>query len=95
MEDIKEVYDFYNNGVEINRLERGLGIIEFYRSKEIISEYLDENLVIYDVGGGIGKYSQWLSEIGNNVTLIELAPNAVEYAKTHAKIPYIAETGDA
>lgn len=29
MENIKEVYDFYNNGAEIDRLERGLGIVEF------------------------------------------------------------------
>ncbi len=97
MENIKEVYDFYNNGAEMNRLERGLGIIEFYRSKEIISAYLKEKLTIYDIGGGIGKYSQWLSESGHKVTLIELAPNAVEYANSHQNknSPYIATVGDA
>lgn len=95
MENIKEVYDFYNNGAEINRLEQGLGIIEFYRSKEIISAYLKQNLVVYDIGGGIGKYSPWLAENGHNTTLIELAPNAVEYAKTHQTVSYNAEVGDA
>lgn len=97
MEDITEVYDFYNNGAEIDRLEHGLGIIEFYRSKEIISKYLGENLTIYDIGGGIGKYAAWLAEQGHKVTLIELAPTAVDYARTHQNIhlPYIAEVGDA
>ena len=37
MERIDEVYEFYNNGAEIGRLERGLGVVEFWRSKEIIS----------------------------------------------------------
>ena len=70
MENIKEVYDFYNNGAEIDRLEHGLGIVEFYRSKEIISQYITEKSTIYDIGGGIGKYSEWLDEKGHDVTLI-------------------------
>ena len=49
MERIDEVYEFYNNGAEIGRLERGLGIVEFYRTKEIIERYLDVSIVIYDV----------------------------------------------
>ncbi len=95
MENIKEVYDFYNNGAEIDRLERGLGIVEFYRSKEIISQYITEKSTIYDIGGGIGKYSEWLAELGHDVTLIELAPTAVAYAKENMTTPYIAEVGDA
>lgn len=95
MENIKEVYDFYNNGAEIDRLERGLGIVEFYRSKEIISEYITEKSTIYDIGGGIGKYSEWLAELGHDVTLIELAPTAVSYAKEKMTTSYNAEIGDA
>lgn len=96
MENINEVYEFYNNGAEIDRLERGLGIIEFYRSKEIISQYITNNKsTIYDIGGGIGKYSEWLAEQGHDVTLIELAPTAVDYAKKNMKTSYVAEVGDA
>lgn len=95
MENIKEVYDFYNSGAEIDRLERGLGIVEFYRTKEIISRYITEKSTIYDVGGGIGKYSEWLAQKGHNVTLIELAPAAVAYAKNNMTTRYIAEVGDA
>lgn len=50
-----EIYEFYNDGAEIGRLERRLGKIEFYRSKEILSRYIDGQNVIYDVGGGIGS----------------------------------------
>ena len=97
MENLNEVYDFYNNGAEIDRLDRGLGIVEYFRSKEIISRHLRHNMTIYDIGGGVGKYSQWLSDLGHNVTLIELAPNAVEYAKANMtpNAPYSAEVGDA
>lgn len=95
MENISEVFDFYNNGAEINRLERGLGIIEFYRSKEIISRYIETNKTVYDIGGGIGMYSEWLAELGNEVTLIELAPAAVEYARANMKTAFKSEVGDA
>ena len=96
MEDNSNVFDFYNGGAEIGRLERGLGVVEFYRTKEIISRYLsDKKLKICDVGGGIGRYSDWLASMGHDVTMIELAPSAVEYAKKEMKNPYIAKTGDA
>lgn len=95
MEGIEEVYEFYNNGAEIGRLERGLGVVEFYRSKEIIEKYLNGSLKIYDVGGGVGKYAEWLAGKGYDVTLIELAPAAVDYAKEHMTVHYEAEVGDA
>ncbi len=95
MENNEAVYEFYNGGAEIGRLERGLGVVEFYRSKEIISRYLKGKLKIFDIGGGIGKYADWLAGLGHEVSLIELAPVAVEYAKEHMTIPYEAITGDA
>lgn len=53
-----EIYEFYNRGAEIGRLNRGLGIIEFERSKDIISSYLfskftdhqAHEIAIYDIG---------------------------------------------
>ena len=92
-----EIYNFYNNGAEIGRLERGLGIVEFLRTKEILSRYIDGGKVIYDIGGGIGMYAAWLAKKGNEVHLIELAENAVEYAKANMMQDcyFIAETGNA
>lgn len=94
---MNEIYDFYNNGAEIGRLERGLGIVEFHRTKEILSRFIDDGKVIYDIGGGIGMYAVWLAKRGNEVHLIELAESAVEYAKTNMMqdCQFVAETGNA
>jgi len=95
MENIEEVYKFYNNGAEIGRLERGLGVVEFDRSKEIIERHLSGVRSICDIGGGIGKYSDWLAGLGYDVTMVELAPVAVRYAEEHMTSPYKALVGDA
>lgn len=96
MDNIKEVYEFYNSGAEIGRLENGLGKIEFYRTKEILKKYINTiNNVIYDVGGGIGVYSSLLSDMNNEVHLLELSPIAVEYANKNKKNNFISEVCDA
>ena len=97
MKTMNEIYEFYNNGAEIGRLERGLGIVEFHRTKEILSRYIDKGMVIYDIGGGIGMYAAWLAKKGNEVHLIELAESAVEYAKANMMqdCRFVAEIGNA
>ena len=98
MENINEVFEFYNAGAEKGRLEKGLGKVEFYRTKEILEKYIsDTNNKIYDIGGGIGIYSSWLAELGNEVHLLELAPSAVEYAVNNQteNNAFIAEVCDA
>lgn len=32
----REIYDFYENGAEIGRLERGIGKLEAMRTKELL-----------------------------------------------------------
>ncbi|WP_141431757.1 bifunctional 2-polyprenyl-6-hydroxyphenol methylase/3-demethylubiquinol 3-O-methyltransferase UbiG [Bacillus sp. 03113] len=77
-----QILKYYNDGAEIGRLYRGIGKIEFERTKEIVLRYItDERKVIYDIGGGIGVYSNWLANLGHEVHMFELAPNAVQYAK--------------
>lgn len=97
MEETKEVYEFYNSGAEIGRLSRGLGKIEFYRTKEILRPYFTKQSVVYDIGGGIGIYSDWLAGLGQQVQLFDLADSAVEYARGHQsrEHPYLAEVCDA
>ena len=96
-----EILEFYNSGAEIGRLERGIGKIECERTKEIILRYLPkEKATIFDIGGGIGVYSKWLSKIGHEVHLIELSPNAAEYARKKINISAVSpihsiEVGDA
>jgi Methylase involved in ubiquinone/menaquinone biosynthesis len=98
MENINEVFQFYNAGAEKGRLERGLGKIEFYRTKELLMKYITNiNNKIYDIGGGVGIYSSWLTKLGNEVHLLELAPSAVEFAigNQYENNTFIAEVCDA
>lgn len=90
-----EVFDFYENGAEIGRLERGLGVIEAARTKELLLRFLHPGMTVYDVGGGIGYYSDWLAGQGFSVSLYELAPSAVRYAKAHQTFSYHAVAADA
>lgn len=92
---MNKVLEFYNSVSEKGRLERGLGIIEFHRTKQILSKYINKDSnVIYDIGGGVGVYSDWLARKNNNVHLLELSPNAVEYAKSNYNT-FISEVCDA
>ncbi|OPF51889.1 hypothetical protein BH721_10470 [Clostridium baratii] len=47
MEDIDAVLEFYNGGAELGRLERGLGKIELYRTKEILIERMRAQILFY------------------------------------------------
>lgn len=64
----KSVLSGYNAGIERNRLRKGLGLIEFERTKELLLEQLPGSVqpngsptVVYDLGGGYGEYSFYLT----------------------------------
>jgi len=76
----KGVLDGYNAGIERNRLRKGLGLIEFERTKEILLQQLPEpvqpngfSTVIYDIGGGYGEYSYFLTALGYDVYLYDIS----------------------
>lgn len=95
MEVNREAYDFYEKGAEIGRLERGIGKLEAARTQELLLRWLPEKATVYDIGGGVGYYAQWLAGLGHKVTMVELAPAAVEYARSYQTAPYTALVGDA
>ena len=69
----------YNAGIERNRLRAGIGLIEFERTKEILLEELPKPpAVIYDIGGGYGEYAWWLSSLGYEVHLFDLAETNIK-----------------
>lgn len=71
----------YNAGVEKGRLRRGLGLIEFERTKEILLEELPPPpAVIYDIGGAYGEYAYWLASLGYEVYLYDLAEEHIRMA---------------
>jgi ubiquinone/menaquinone biosynthesis C-methylase UbiE len=106
----KELEDFYNKASEETRLEKGMGIFEFERIKELIQQHIkNTNATIIDVGGGTGKYSEWLANKGHQVHLIEPVQKHIKLAQKRAKklknpfsvtigkaqdLPYKNETAD-
>ncbi len=95
MEEVNVVRDFYENGAEVGRLEQGLGIVEATRTNELLSRYVRPGMTVYDVGGGVGYYSDWLVGMGCDVTMFKLAPSAVEYAKGHCAHSFPVYAADA
>ena len=66
----KTIQGFYDKADEDRRLSSGHGVLEFKRTKDIISRYLAlRALKVLDVGGGTEPYSFWLSEQGHSVSL--------------------------
>jgi ubiquinone/menaquinone biosynthesis C-methylase UbiE len=76
---------FYNKASEETRLEKGMGIFEFERIKSLIEKYIpSSSSTIIDIGGGTGKYSEWLAKKGHQVHLVEPVPKHIEIAKNRA-----------
>lgn len=82
----------YNAGVEAGRLHRGLGLIEFARTKEILLEELPPpTAVVYDIGGAYGEYAFWLAEQGYEVHLFDLAQTHIRMAKADERAGMLAD----
>ena len=70
----KSVLAGYNAGIEWNRLNTGIGRIEFAYTKELLVSHLPPSpAVIYDIGGGYGEYAWWLTSLGYEVHLFDLS----------------------
>ncbi len=95
----KELNDFYNKASEETRLEKGMGVFEFERIKELIEQHLSKsNSTIIDVGGGTGKYSEWLSKKNHTVHLVEPVLKHIKLAEKRAKKlkkPFSVTIGEA
>lgn len=79
------VEEFYNKQVETewSRLDRHP--LEFAITKKHIDEVVGDNQSILDVGGGPGKYSFHYASLGHKVTLIDLSPGNIEFARNKQK----------
>ncbi|UZO79811.1 class I SAM-dependent methyltransferase [Aquimarina sp. ERC-38] len=78
----KNIELFYNKASEETRLNNGMGIFEFERVKELIEKYIPfPNSKIIDIGGGTGKYSEWLARKGHQVCLVDPVYKHVKLAQ--------------
>lgn len=76
---------FYNKASEETRLDKGMGIFEFERIKALIEKYIpSSSSKIIDIGGGTGKYSEWLAKKGHQVYLVEPVPKHIKLAQNRA-----------
>lgn len=81
----KEIEDFYNEVSEEDRLTTGLGTLEFLRNKELIERFIPfPKSTILDIGGGTGKYSEWLAKKGHHVFLVEPISKHIKQAQNRA-----------
>ncbi|WP_439490644.1 class I SAM-dependent methyltransferase [Algoriphagus sp.] len=77
---------FYNNASEETRLNKGMGIFEFERIKSLIEKHIQvPTSIILDIGGGTGKYSEWLAKKGYQVHLVEPISKHIELAQNRSK----------
>ncbi|PKV50909.1 methyltransferase family protein [Aquimarina sp. MAR_2010_214] len=76
---------FYNTASEETRLNKGMGIFEFERIKSLIEKYIPtQSSKIIDIGGGTGKYSEWLAKKGHQVHLVEPVSKHIKIAQNRA-----------
>jgi SAM-dependent methyltransferase len=69
---LPEVVAFYARGLEDQRLSRDAGLLERYRTQELLLRYLPPPpAVVLDIGGGTGPNARWLAARGYAVHLID------------------------
>lgn len=78
----RDIDTFYTKASEESRLEKGMGVFEFERIKQLIERYINHpKSTIIDVGGGTGKYSEWLAKQGHEVIMIEPVDKHLQLAQ--------------
>lgn len=82
IESAKEYYASFDER-EWTRLETAEGRIEFELTRRLLEPELPSSGRVLDLGGGPGRYSQWLSSFGLEVSLADISPNLLDLARTH------------
>ncbi|MFD8722502.1 class I SAM-dependent methyltransferase [Streptomyces sp. NPDC059629] len=90
----EDVLAYYNEGKEDARLRDGVGLLEFWRTQDVLRRLLPAAPArVLDVGGGSGVHAEWLAADGYAVDLVDPVPLHVAQA---ARLPGVtARPGDA
>jgi SAM-dependent methyltransferase len=87
---------YYERDEERDRLSVGAGRVEFARTVEVVSRTLPPpGALIADIGGGPGRYTDWLVDAGYRVILRDLVPHHVEQVRARHDRGVDAAVGDA
>jgi SAM-dependent methyltransferase len=90
MHDLVAVYDA---GDEDARMAASSNRVEWLRTLELLERWLPAAPAsILDVGGGPGRYAEWLAHRGYSVTLFDPVPKHIDQARARG---VSAELGDA
>ena len=68
----KELINYYNKFNEDKRLTTKHGQVEYLTAIKYIKDYLNDGNSILDVGAGTGRYSIYFSDLGYDVSALEL-----------------------
>ena len=80
--DGSEILSYYETFDEAKRLAKGSGLLESMRMQELVLRFLPPPPgVVLDIGGGPGRYSCWLAEIGYLVHLVDPVEKHVSQAR--------------
>ena len=82
-ETTKIVRDFYDAAVE-GEWNRIADRPEFLLTCRMLDRYIKPGDTVLDIGGGPGRYSLYLAGRGCDVTLLDLSPENVKFAKARA-----------
>lgn len=90
------LHEYYERDRERDRLASGLGELEFLRTVEIVSRTLPPApAVIADIGGGPGRYTDWLHQLGHTVIHRDLVPHHVDQVRHRYGTNIDSAIGDA
>ncbi len=86
--DTNRLAEHYSGADEAHRLERGIGPLEYERTRELlVRELPDTPATVLDVGGASGAYSFWLAGLGYAVHLVDIVPLHIEQAIQRSRLP--------
>ena len=79
--DIRAYYAAFGQR-EWTRLERAEGFVEFTVTTATLEAHLPDRGCVLDIGGGPGRYTEWLADRGFRVTLADLSPELLDIARS-------------
>ena len=91
-----ELQAYYARDEERDRLSHGVGRVEFARTVEVLQRTLPPpGSVIADIGGGPGRYTDWLVEAGYEVLHRDVIAHHVDQVRARHGAQVDAAVGDA